>query len=95
MVNRTTFAFGRKMSHFSRKKKIKGDYPRTRAGDYKHLPAVILNVFLVNILGYVKYQYIKLKKKNKFTMVLYEKSFKMLGIFLLYIIECFVEFKLM
>ena len=39
VVNRTTFAFGRKMSHFSRKKKIKGDYPRTRAGDYKHLIA--------------------------------------------------------
>ena len=23
----------------------KGDYSRTRAGDFKHLPAVIINVF--------------------------------------------------
>ena len=30
---------------------MKGDYARTRASDFKHLPAVILNVFLVNILG--------------------------------------------
>ena len=29
--------------------RIKGDYPRTRASDSKHLPA--LNHFLVNILG--------------------------------------------
>ena len=29
----------------------KGDYARTRASDSKHLPAVILNVILVNILG--------------------------------------------
>ena len=29
----------------------KGNYPRTTASDSKHLPALILNVFLVNILG--------------------------------------------
>ena len=32
-------------------KQVKGDYPRTRASDSKHLPAMILNDFLVNILG--------------------------------------------
>ena len=30
---------------FFKSQKNKGDYPRTRASDSKHLPAVILNVF--------------------------------------------------
>ena len=34
-----------------RELKTKGDYARTGASDFKHLPAVILNAFLVNILG--------------------------------------------
>ena len=33
-------------------KQVKGDYPRTRASDSKHLPAMILNVFFVNIIGF-------------------------------------------
>ena len=47
-----------------RKNLFKGDYARTRASDSKHLPAVILNVFLVNILGLCSMSlYINLKNK--------------------------------
>ena len=54
---------------------LKGDYARTGASDFKHLPAVIPNFFseytmvMVNIVVSIK--------NLSFSMVLYQKNFKM------------------
>ena len=55
---------------------MKGNYPHTGASDSKHLPALILSIFLVNILGLCLI-FALLTKKLGFTMVLYEKNFEM------------------
>ena len=55
----------------------KEEYARTRASDSKHLPAVILNVFFVNILGLYLISFYQFKKTS-FAMVLYEKNFEMI-----------------
>ena len=43
-----------------------GDNARTRASDFKHLPAVILSIFIVNILGRFMFNIGLSTEKNKF-----------------------------
>ena len=49
---------------------VKGDYPRTRASDFKHLSALIHSIVLVNILGLFLIFALSTKKSG-FTIVLY------------------------
>ena len=56
------------------------DYAQTRASDSKYLPAVILNIFFVNILGLCLISLYRLKKLS-FTMVFYKQNFEMLSMF--------------
>ena len=72
---------------------VKGDYPRTRANDSKHLPAVILNVFFF----FSEYTRVlcNINLKNKFHLDFLWNKLLNVRHFWLYIIKCFVEFKLL
>ena len=58
----------------------KGEYPRTRASDFKLLPEVILNVFLCEYTRVMFNVIISIQKKVS-TLKTLKKNFEMVGMF--------------
>ncbi len=90
--SRRIFPFIFQTCHYEKNDSSKGDYARTRASDSKHLPAVILNIFLCEYTK-VMFDIVVLTKRIKFIMFSMNKTFKCYPSIFRKHIKCFVEFK--